>query len=373
MQISMRSHVIAGVAMVGASAIAVTPITQPDVLPSLHTRTVAVDLLKFDNPVTVFAQTLEWTVEDIASLISAPIADPVPILRTLAVNQFGNGLDLLVSAGALGVGFAAAAFNIPFATITAITQVLNNDIPGALATLQTELIGPITTEINGVVIPRLTKIVQTTIDHIQALASVLPSAVQGIAAAVGNSVTQTFGAVSATVQQTIAELQVLNPEGVWNAVIDGVLGLGGVIDTLRATTIGGGPTSISTAVLSAQNDINLAIGGPASQLPQPVAAVTVSSNRVAAAEATPAESTPVDTTPTRLRTPSADTRTSGKSDSASTGDVADSSSDNPGAGTGDSRHTRATTGSNRRGAKSDSGAGADDKKPASAGAAHSRD
>ncbi|WP_328356866.1 hypothetical protein OG976_01375 [Mycobacterium sp. NBC_00419] len=273
--------------MVGASAIAITPITQPNVLPTVHAP--AIQNVVFDNPFIVFGPTLEFAVEDISSLISGVVADPLPIARTVAVNQIGNVTNLLVAAGALGIGVGASLWNIPMAVITATTALLSGNVQGAITALQTALIEPISIELTNVTIPKITAVVTNTINHLTALVNVLPTAVLGIINATVNSVTATIAATVATGQQIVNQLTALNPEGVWNAVIDGVLGTTGILDTLRATTIGGGPTSIATAVGTAVNSINVAVGGPATQLPQPTAAL--GSGKVAAAEATTPELT----------------------------------------------------------------------------------
>lgn len=346
MQISLRSQLIAGVAMIGASAVAITPITQPDILTTL--RSPAIQLASFDNPVEVFAQTLEWTVEDVASLLSSPVAEPVPILRTFAVNQIGNATSLLVSGGALGVGVAASLFNLPFATVTATGQLLNGQTDAAIATLKAALIDPISIEITNVIVPRLTAIFTNTVDHIQALAAVLPNAVLGIINATVNSVKATVNAAIATGQAVIVGIQNLDPQGVWNAAIDGVLGLYGVIDTARATTIGGGPTSISTAVSTAVGDINGAIGGPAAPLPQPAAAQTVTSHKVALVAAATADS-------------------SGAGDSSNSS-TADTSTSDPGTGT-----ARSGLGGSRRSSTTPHAAAAKAAaKPSAAASARSR-
>lgn len=344
MQISLRSQLIAGVAVVGASAVAIAPITQPNVIPTVHVP--AIQNVAYDNPFIVFGLPLQYAVEDIASLISGPVANPVPILRTVAVNQIGNITDLLVAAGALGIGVGASLWNIPGGVITATTELLSGDVQGAITALQTALIEPIAVELTNVTIPKITHVVTQTIQHLTALVNVLPSAVLGIINATVNAVTATFQATVATGQQFVNNLQTLNFEGMWNAVIDGVLGTSGIFDTLRATTIGGGPGSITSAIGSAIDDINVAVGGPATQLPQPAAALTRS--KVAAAEAT----TPALTS----------TSPSSKTETEATGSKDDQKSDDAGSPT---TKTGATGGSGRSGKKAASSSAHDAAKSSS--------
>ncbi len=317
MQISLRSQLIAGVAVVGASAIAITPITQPNVIPTVHIP--AIQNVGFDNPFIVFGLPLQYTVEDIASLISGPVADPLPILRTFAVNQIGNITNLLVAAGALGVGVGASLWNVPGGVVTATAELLQGDVQGAITALQTALIEPIAIELTNVTIPNITNVVTQTIQHLTALVNVAPSAVLGIINATVNAVSATIQATIATGQQFANNLQTLNLEGMWNSIIDGTLGTSGILDTLRATTIGGGPGSISSAIGSAINTINVAIGGPATQLPQPSAALTSSKIRAAAA------TTPALTSVSAAESAgAAGSKGSGSSDSGTAGDGAGS-------------------------------------------------
>lgn len=317
MQISLRSQLIAGVAVVGASAIAITPITQPDVLPTVHSP--AIENVVFANPFIVFGPVMEDIVYDIGSLISGPVADPLPILRTVAVNQIANITDLIVATGAIGFGIGASVFNIPSGVINATAALLGGDVQGAIAALQTALIDPIAIELTYATIPRITAIVTRTVDHLTGVLGVLPSAALGIITATVNSITSTIGATVATGQQMLNELSVFNLEGVWTAAIDGLLGttsptVPGIIDTLRATTIGGGPTSISSAIKAAVDSINVALGGPASQLPQPAATTALVSGKAAAAEA------PAPSVTSESATDGTDTPSTGSQDTGSTTD-----------------------------------------------------
>ncbi|BBZ76242.1 hypothetical protein MANY_15790 [Mycolicibacterium anyangense] len=317
MQISLRSQLIAGVAVVGASAIAITPITQPNVIPTVHAP--AIQNVAFDNPFIVFGPVLEHTVYDISSLISGPVADPLPILRTFAVNQIGNATNLLTAAGALGVGLGASLWNVPGGVVTATAELLKGDVQGAITALQTALIEPIAVELTDFTIPKITAVVNQTIQNLTALVNVVPSQVLGIINATVNAVSATIQATIATGQQFANNLQTLNLEGMWNSIIDGTLGTTGILDTLRATTIGGGPSSISSAIGSAINNINVAIGGPATQLPQPSAALTSSKIRAAAA------TTPALTSVSAAESAgAAGSKGSGSSDSGTAGDAAGS-------------------------------------------------
>ena len=63
MQLSLRSQLIAGVAALSATAVAVAPIAQPDLLASPQQVAAAIQLSAFANPVTELLGTLALTSE----------------------------------------------------------------------------------------------------------------------------------------------------------------------------------------------------------------------------------------------------------------------------------------------------------------------
>lgn len=71
MQISLRSQMIAGVAAVGAVAIAVNPTIQPDVIPSMQRVAAAVQLSAVANPISAVGTVLQYLNSDIFSSIYA--------------------------------------------------------------------------------------------------------------------------------------------------------------------------------------------------------------------------------------------------------------------------------------------------------------
>ena len=76
MQISLRSQMIAGVAAVAATAVAITPITQPD-LTAVQRLSSTFELTAFANPVTALAGTLDLTA---ATLVDqTPLLDPAEL------------------------------------------------------------------------------------------------------------------------------------------------------------------------------------------------------------------------------------------------------------------------------------------------------
>src|SRR5690242_13703035 len=109
MQLALRPYMTTGVALVGASVIAVSPIAPvPDVnLPSLREQAVA--LAAEANPLVAYTELITNTVSNLQAIAEQILADPAPILSAILDVQRANATVL--------VGGAADSFN---ALVTAI-------------------------------------------------------------------------------------------------------------------------------------------------------------------------------------------------------------------------------------------------------------
>ncbi|ODR26515.1 hypothetical protein [Mycolicibacterium porcinum] len=110
MQLAARSYLAAGVALVGASAIAVSPMAPP--VPDVHMPVALTAAI--ENPVTVFEPAFAATQTLISNIIERQTTNPLPVLRQLATNVatgvqvFANTDPVLVVALALTHGVITA-------------------------------------------------------------------------------------------------------------------------------------------------------------------------------------------------------------------------------------------------------------------------
>lgn len=153
MHVAARSYLATGVALVGAGAIAVSPVAPP--MPDLPDvkgpaiSQVAVELSALGNPITVWADVIAAAVENSASLGGALLDDPAPILRQIFTNQLGYA-ETLVGAGR-DVVDALVAYYTPGNPSgfsgelgRAVDQLRAGDIATAFATLaETLVLAPI--------------------------------------------------------------------------------------------------------------------------------------------------------------------------------------------------------------------------------------
>ena len=342
MQISLRSHLIAGTAaVVGASAIAMTPVMGAQLsLPAINVPTVAkVTLAGLDSPISELlgsvilgGQLLFNTSQDVTDadlwgptafqqggfpifpaaletdalggyssigLLPQIIDDALPITRQLGIN----GSDYLNVAVA---GLSAAGIALSEGVWNAAGDLLTLDIPGALATLAASISAAGTLALgSGAYV--LSGVVTRAQAVVEAVIGSLPLIIGATVAQLSLVVNTTIGVVTDTFAATTFE------DG-WNAAIDGIFGATGIPGTILNVTIGAGqqtapittfpPTEAEIAaayVPSVRTVVQSAVKGVANALATPVPgavpvaaapAASAASARAAAVEAAPAAEAP---------------------------------------------------------------------------------
>lgn len=345
MQISLRSHLIAGTAaVVGASAIAMTPVMGAQLsLPAINVPTVAkVTLAGLDSPISELlgsvilgGQLLLNTDQDVADpglwgpiafgiqdfvgipvpwltnalnggfssigLLPQIIDDALPIVRQLGIN----GSDYLNVAVA---GLSAAGVALSEGVWNAAGDLLTLDITGALATLAASIsaAGTLALGSGAYVLSGVVTRAQAVVEYAIANAGYLLAA----------TVTQIGAVVARTVQIVEETFAATTFEGGWNTAIDGIFGATGLPGLVLNLTIGAGqqtalipptegPNVNGTAPLgtnyipSTRSVVQAAVKGVANALSTPVPgavaaapAASAASARAAAVEAAPAAEAP---------------------------------------------------------------------------------
>lgn len=336
MQISLRSHMIAGTtALVGATAIAMTPMAPAVSLPSLNTTKAAVELAAISNPITALINTgglaidylingqyvlgagggaANWgsgmgTNSGIGDTINnaiynsylAPfgylpniknvgivpnfLSAPLPIGLQVVNNWLGYA-GVIVDTGATVLGDLSSLIWAPVGITVAIANAI---LTGQISTIPAIIQAGITAAIGGI-----TNAIQTTVAGAQYilgsivakaqalvtnLSTALPQVVtvlQGQVAALSASVTTNVGAITAAIATG-------NVETIWNQVVTSLLSPTGIPGTVLNLTLGAGvqldpanPTtyvpSVRATVQTLQQSVKGALGtAPASAAARPVA------------------------------------------------------------------------------------------------------
>ena len=281
MQISLRSHLIAGTAaVVGASAIAMTPVMGAQLsLPSINVPTVAkVTLAGLDSPISELlgtvilgGQLLFNTDQDVANnTLWGPTAFPFPGTAPVVTPPFNqsatNALPPLLTADALGgyssigllpqiiddalpivrqlgingsdylnssvFGLSAAGYALSEGVWNAAGELLTLNIPGALQTL-----GDSISAAGTLALTSGAYVLSGVVARAQA---VVAAVVGSLPLLIGSTVAQVSLVVNRTIQVVTDTFAADSFEGGWNAAIDGIFGATGIPGTLLNITVGAG-------------------------------------------------------------------------------------------------------------------------------------
>ena len=216
MHAAVRSPLATGVALVGASAIALTPIhpSVPDIsTPSVSSM--AVQLTAQPNPIALWADVFAGAINNIGGLGEDILSDPFPVLNQILRNQFGY----LQTVGAAGKGIIDGLveyaspdnpFGLQAGIRDAIAQFKAGDIGAAFTTFASTVItGPI---IAGAGLPLLmsgllevpVKMAQNFTDVVAALLN--PTTALPLLTAALGPVLGSFSALGASVQDFVEAL-----------------------------------------------------------------------------------------------------------------------------------------------------------------------
>jgi hypothetical protein len=270
MNVSLRSQLVAGIAAVGATAVAIVPIAQQDIVPSAQRVVASVELSGLVNPLAValyrvsdvafytFDQSffsdipLEWpdyfygANALYAPLNSGIIPDVVNQFSFGALSGLVNNLSGYTSAGVeaaleLGAGVSDSVFNTPGAVITAVQQLAAGDPQAAIAALVTGIIDPIRYGISYVA-AAAGYVVENALQNVRTvLTEFLPYLVRELVADSLVPGLQFMGtSLVDTVRTVFQDLAAGNLEDAWNDATLGLLGLDGTVGQAIGLTIGPG-------------------------------------------------------------------------------------------------------------------------------------
>lgn len=226
MQLTMKPYITVGVALVGASVIAVAPIA-----PRADLHMPAVTLAaSIDNPISVFKPVVNAAGDLIRQTLQSEFADPFPILRQVFANQQFTVEKLLEAINGGGSALRDLVTGLPAALQAAGAILRTGNINGAIDSLVSSGLGPILGFISGVTVPLQEalerpfavgqKLVAAGFETGLALTVALAQTFIGIGFPVGTTpVLQNLITVTESVLKSIGTL---NPINIINAVQNGV-------------------------------------------------------------------------------------------------------------------------------------------------------
>jgi hypothetical protein len=136
MQLALRPYLSTGVALLGSSLIAVTPVATPDI--QHHD----VHLSATDFPLITPEELITDTSANLSALQAQWAADPFPVLTQIMVNQAGYAQDLTTALQGVGNSLETTLQGLPAVLQTAFTDLASGDVFNAV-------VGPEQYLING--------------------------------------------------------------------------------------------------------------------------------------------------------------------------------------------------------------------------------
>jgi hypothetical protein len=245
MQAAVRSYKTMGVAIVGASVVAVSPMAPPlphIQMPALNVSSVAVELSALSNPITQWGQMVQTTVSNLLQLAQTENANAFPILGQVVTNQAASAQVLAQVAQAFGEGALQELGNTPGEFQAAYQQLASGDITNGLVSLFNAATGPVLVPILNMFLfsslgTELTGVVAKPFDNLAAAVDVLttPNNLLPLILTPLNLVQNVIDAVGTRAEAVVAAVQQKDPEAFANALI-------GLAPALIGAVINGDPT-----------------------------------------------------------------------------------------------------------------------------------
>ncbi|ODR26516.1 hypothetical protein [Mycolicibacterium porcinum] len=321
MQLAARPYLAAGVSLLGAGAIAISPVAPP--MPDITVPAISsaqVNLSAATDPIQAYIDLFTNVFTNVQDRIGDELADPAPILQQIVANQVASATSVgtALAAAAQSLGTALDPSNpagLPAAYQAAFEMFLDGDITGAVAKAWSATL----VSAFGL-LPALTAIQNAVAQPFQNLAKVVSDPTIVFLPAVGLLVPiySTLTAAANVGQEIVDAAKGGDPLGVVNAMIsgpavigdaiinEGLLGSGGLVALLRnlreqiATDITPPAAITAAGALAAPQakatTVTLAVA------PQKPAIAPAA----APAEAAPAENTQAENAPAAEDSPAAD-------------------------------------------------------------------
>jgi hypothetical protein len=304
MQTFVRTSMTSGVALIGASVIALSPIVvapQQVHLPAIPVSSIAATLTASAtstvDPFTEWVQVLTTTFNNLAALGQQVQSDPAPIVEQIIANQIGYATTISTALANAGGSLAASLTALPQAFLTAAQQLAAGQISNALSTAYFAVLALVEypalqllplLNIPGQVLQNITNVVKAVPSVLVVAGFSALSTVTSVENAFGDSAQAVYDAVRVGDFGAAVNAIVNAPAVLTDAFLNGYPATGG---PGILTPVGAGQTGLVAALLSLRDTIAQALGAPAST------AAAVTSSRAAAALPTPAATVTLDTTP----------------------------------------------------------------------------
>ncbi len=283
MQDVAHPYLAAGVALLGAGAIAMSPVAPP--MPDIAVPAISsaeVNLSAAVDPIAAYTALFTNTFTNLQTLVSTELADPAPVLRQVIANQISTVQSLAAGLQGAGAGLAEILdpgnpYGIPATLQLAFENLLAGDINGAVSNTWGALLSPVL----YAGLPLLEPITAAIRQPIQNLLNVVDTQTAVIFPVLGllNVGYGTVTAAGNVGQDIVDSIRAGDPIGVVNAMLSGPAVITNAL--LNGDATGGGVIGPGLGLLAtlrqAREMIAAAITPPAAEEARAAADATVAS------------------------------------------------------------------------------------------------
>lgn len=222
MNAAVRPYATAGVALIGATAIAMSPLAPPVPEVQAMQRAVSsasVELSAAVNPIENWIQVFQKSAANLNAIGEQIAASPAPILKQIVVNQMAAFEDLKTrmdaNAGTLKLIFDGA----PNAIATARGQLQSGDIVGAFDTFNNQIVIPLA--LAGVqAVSDLTRPLVSTVNNFAKAFAAVPDAVFQVILPMTFPLVSTINAAVQATQDVYDGVVARDPAAVLNTLVN---------------------------------------------------------------------------------------------------------------------------------------------------------
>ncbi|QYL21641.1 hypothetical protein [Mycolicibacterium diernhoferi] len=223
MQVSVRSYLTAGVAFVGAGAIALTPIQPLERTVELRaavTHSANVALTSTQNPIQLWLDVLQTSAGNVGALGQAVLAAPAPVLGQAIKNQIGYGRAVFEGLEAGANQALDALKTLPASIRDSLTYFAAGNIVDGVQSLLNPVMG-----VGLAVLLPIVPIVESISAMAQNLANIVgtianPSTVLAFVLSIGGPILSAVNAVVEQAQDVVNGLKTGNLGNVIKAVLN---------------------------------------------------------------------------------------------------------------------------------------------------------
>lgn len=304
MQTFVRTSMTGGVALIAASAIALSPTTvtaQQMRLPAIPVSSIAATLtastIATTDPLTEWVQVLTTTFNNLAALGQQVQTDPAPILTQILTNQIGYVTTVSTGLANAGGSLAAGLTALPLAFLQAAQQLAAGQISAGLNTAFQAVVGLVQSpalqlipllDIPGQVLQNITNVVKAAPGFLVYSGLAVISTVNGVASAFEDTAQAVYNAVGAGDLGAAVNAIVNAPAALTDAFFNGYAPTGAVG---ILTPVGVGIPGLVGTLLSFRDVFAQALGAPMSS-----AAAAAMSPRAATVSPAPAATVTLNST-----------------------------------------------------------------------------